>query len=1633
MAGLLWSGALRVLNGDEREWKQRVPRDLDDEEYYGREHIKAIADLRARPGNMETFTQTLGLFLKAMTHSSLLDCLSVDTFVGGLYNFLGGANGTRAVPLFQHLCKTIVTQHVEYSFGTTTTPIQETLAALSTALRELLQREPRVRLNDDITSLIDSIEQASEIMLVPDHPRAEVLVSKQVREMRGMVAGANRLVAQEDEKWDLEASTSWTSSYPSGTMMPKGHHDNDKRDIREIQIFPTHAEIMSDEAVFLPASDLNAPHFLSDLAERHIDTQFRLLRHDSFGELKDALARLMDAAEKDANCLQNPTLRLGDFRAHLYSSAVITSVSFDSRKGLEVEISFKHPFEARNKSSFERRKWWDDSKRLAGGVLLSFLAVQGDETSHLFLTAANRSTDAKENSGPVEGSQNATIKAKLTCHDRANTESVLRLIATGARGILIEFPGVLPGTFVPILQNLQNMQHESSLPFRDWILPNRTGSGSLATAIPPPLYARESGFRFSLKSILKPGLSRDLHIDVGCNSTMDEVSIIDEMERSTDLDHGQCQALFAALTREFTLIQGPPGTGKSYLGIQLMKVLLDCKNTASLGPIVVVCYTNHALDQFLEHLLTIGITKTIRMGGQSHSDRLEGHNLRFVSQLETKSRSENSLLAASYQNLESIADRIKSILRRAYVVGPRVQWENVEHLLLREYPSIHRQFSRIDDDGYETIGRHPFDVWAPSAIDSAFTRSSGTVENSMNVDGLVGKAVTDVHSLSRGERRQLIKFWSDINYKEAIDELVEQVREAEAMRQLVSSIHDEVDRRVLQEADVIGITTTGLAKRISILKRIKCKVIICEEAGEVMEPHIISALLPTVEHFIQIGDHEQLRPQINNFGLSMESKQGALYQLDRSQFERLSVGIAGRPNMPVAQLNVQRRMRPEISRLIRETVYPKIQDHSQTFNLPDVVGMRKNVCWLDHTHLEEGQHSRSHYKSHSNVYEADMVHALVRHIVRQGEYSSSDIAVLTPYTGQLQRIQAAMRNDFEVILSDRDQEALDKDGFHDGGIDASNSSGPVENAPSRRMTPLSKVKLSNLLRVATVDNFQGEEAKIVIVSLVRSNLQRKVGFLKTTNRINVLLSRAQHGMFLIGNTDTYSQIQMWQKVIDMLRACDSVNNSLGLCCPRHKEIPIEVSEPDDFPRFSPEGGICGETCPEKICKDCHMKQDARVDLLEMKTYAEIDVDETPIVVLGCGHFFTAETLDGLIGMNEVYTTNSGGQFTALADVSASLAKQIPKCPDCQRPVRQYVTQRYNRVINRAVIDESSKRFLLSGKGELKSLRNELEKLQEKLAGSYENFLLELRLRLFSNRRSVMSGRLSDEFQTRFRDCNALLRQIARFLGKVSERHQPAHRLHEATLHAFKANHPETLDEAMASLSLGHFAVPLEHDRQITLGGQMVQITVDALVLEEKLNILRELLSAAPDAVTKSPGSSVRSSAKLFFQTCQVFISSCVDVQLPKLAVEASLHHARIAALYQSYQLSVDDDRGQAIGYVADARKYLGEALELCSQPFQHAEELKAAVSKGIEVLQRERYERVTAEELAAIKQAMVSGHGGIATHSGHWYNCANGHPFAIGECGMPMEEARCPECGAAIGGSNHRSVAGVTRAEHMED
>ncbi|KAI9734023.1 MAG: hypothetical protein M1834_002680 [Cirrosporium novae-zelandiae] len=1159
---LLWTGALTILNGDDRDWKQMLPRDLDDQHNYGREHIQTLLSMVARSHGSGTFIDLAQPFLLVITHSALLDCLSVDTFVGTLYNFISGSNGTRAIPFFQRLSKCLLDIHVETSVTRSIANFETMLVAISTALWELLKRERRVTFHDDLPDLLNSLEKITKICSIDKQSAPFQLVANRIGELRAMIAHANHLLSHEEKPQGDGVSTVVTSVYPRDIVLPQDRYDNDKMDISKIKILPTEDEIRSNHAEFLPSTEPDQPHFLTDKAQRHFDTQFRLLRHDIFGELKEALGGLMTSVENNPTLLDNVKLGLGNIRAYPYPKAHIRYISFDKRRGLEAQISFAQPFLLRKKQPPERRRWWEESKRLEEGVLLCFVSLINLKSSLLFFVASERCVDTKKQHSLSSHDYLGTITAKLATRTQSDMELMIRLSGNDTGGVLLEFPGVLLASFIPILENLQQMQQLSRLPFRQWILPDPItlhGNASKLLDIPPPLYARDPCFTFSLKSILK---NPNTDFSLRSSALVKDNSTINKLEAQTELDRGQCEALIAALTREFAFIQGPPGTGKSYLGVQLMKVLLACKSKAHLGPIVVVCYTNHALDQFLEHLSKIGIEKIIRIGGQSQSTILERKNLRIVSQGEMKTKSERYLLATAYSALESERRRIESTLHLLNSIGKRPEWTNLKIHLNQKYPRIHSQFSLVDEDGFQIVGKEPFEDWSQwlrGEFLGESDKSDKTEPTPKEIEHILKVANQNVHSLSLSDRARLIEFWTKEIREDSTDELFELVERDDTLRQKLTNIHDDVDRRVLQTADVIGVTTTGLARRISTLQHVACKVVICEEAGEVMEPHMISALLPSVQHLIQIGDHQQLRPKINNYGLSLESQQGTPYQLDRSQFERLSVGGRGRPTVPVAQLNVQRRMRPEISTLVRETIYPRLVDHTSTKNLPNVVGMRKNVFWFDHDNTEEGPQVDVHQKSHSNVWEVEMTYALVRHIVHQGAYSSSEIAVLTPYTGQLQKLRAVMRNDFEIVLSERDQEMLAKDGF--GVEDNDPESEQRTNQLDSEKKPLEKKKLSELLRVATVDNFQGEEAKIVIMSLVRSNKEKKVGFLRTTNRINVLLSRAQHGMYLIGNIETYSNIPMWAKVLGRLQMTDSVGEAFDLCCPRHPDIEMKMTLP----------------------------------------------------------------------------------------------------------------------------------------------------------------------------------------------------------------------------------------------------------------------------------------------------------------------------------------------------------------------------------------------------------------------------------------------------------------------------------------
>ena len=73
------------------------------------------------------------------------------------------------------------------------------------------------------------------------------------------------------------------------------------------------------------------------------------------------------------------------------------------------------------------------------------------------------------------------------------------------------------------------------------------------------------------------------------------------------------------------------------------------------------------------------------------------------------------------------------------------------------------------------------------------------------------------------------------------------------------------DLQKLRSARVVGMTTSGAASKLGLLKSLKASVLLVEEAAEVLEAHVLAALTEDIQQLILIGDHKQLRPKIQTY------------------------------------------------------------------------------------------------------------------------------------------------------------------------------------------------------------------------------------------------------------------------------------------------------------------------------------------------------------------------------------------------------------------------------------------------------------------------------------------------------------------------------------------------------------------------------------------------------------------------------------------------------------------------------------------------------------------------------------------------------------------------------------------------
>ena len=319
-----------------------------------------------------------------------------------------------------------------------------------------------------------------------------------------------------------------------------------------------------------------------------------------------------------------------------------------------------------------------------------------------------------------------------------------------------------------------------------------------------------------------------------------------------------------------------------------------------------------------------------------------------------------------------------------------------------------------------------------------------------------------------------------------------------------------------RQMNVVAITSTNASVYRNALAESGCECLIIEEAGELTESMIAGIMPKTVKHLMLIGDYNQLRPKVE-FELSRHP-----LNYDISGFERF-VRLAQRQKDPVLfTLSVQRRMHPDISCLIREAFYTN-REPKEELNDSDPVpsygiayGVSKRVQFVLHDYLE----SPSGGRSHRNDEEAKMAASLVLFFIARG-YSPSDITVVVLYKGQ----QYAVRDELHALSQRRDICSHEWDSF--------------------------KGAKPHHINVKVLDDFQGEENKVIIVSLTRSD---GPGFVKNRNRALVTLSRAREYMIVLGNRRIFGTDSptLWKQISGVATKFSYVSSGIEVdTCPAH--------------------------------------------------------------------------------------------------------------------------------------------------------------------------------------------------------------------------------------------------------------------------------------------------------------------------------------------------------------------------------------------------------------------------------------------------------------------------------------------------
>ena len=342
----------------------------------------------------------------------------------------------------------------------------------------------------------------------------------------------------------------------------------------------------------------------------------------------------------------------------------------------------------------------------------------------------------------------------------------------------------------------------------------------------------------------------------------------------------------------------------------------------------------------------------------------------------------------------------------------------------------------------------------------------------------------------------------------------------ERLKSRAAEIEIRINSELFGEARVIASTLVGSAHRL--LEGMKFGTLFIDEAAQALEA---ACWIPMrrASRVILAGDHCQLPPTVKSIAALRAG-------LGKTLMERIA---ENKPEV-VTLLKIQYRMNDEIMRFSSDWFYGGKVESAPQIKYRSVLDYDHPITWIDTSNEEnqitiEGedapedsastsssvsaanQNSDLNFKEQFvgesfgriNKAEAELtLLTLAEYFTKIGKQrvlsESIDVGIISPYRAQVQYLKKLIKK-YEFFK------------------------------PYRR-----------LISVNTVDGFQGQERDVILISLVRSNDEGQIGFLKDLRRMNVAMTRARMKLIILGNKNTMTKHPFYKKLWEYVEA---INNN----------------------------------------------------------------------------------------------------------------------------------------------------------------------------------------------------------------------------------------------------------------------------------------------------------------------------------------------------------------------------------------------------------------------------------------------------------------------------------------------------------